>query len=331
MREPLWDVSRGIGILLVVFGHVLRGLNSAAIVPSNHWLMTIDYAIYTFHMPLFFLLAGLNAGKGLSKSGNYKNNLFSLTYPYLLWSTIQGLVQVAASGSTNGNISLKDLAELIIFKPFGQFWFLYALFLCQSFTLIARPNRFALVTISMIAYPLGVNFDLGIISKTLIFFLFYATGIIFSEKIKGYIELFSNYIYLAVFAIGLVISIAAAHFFGDYMSPTALPAAFIGIFFIFLTSKFLIKFNISNFFEIIGLASLPIYLMHILFGSGARIILMKFGIENIYIQLLSGMVAGSALSFISYYFLVKIRKESTLGFPSGKLLSEKLCDKKILT
>ena len=41
------DVAKGIGILLVMLGHIL---------PNNSFLRMI---IYSFHMPLFFILSGL--------------------------------------------------------------------------------------------------------------------------------------------------------------------------------------------------------------------------------------------------------------------------------
>ena len=44
-REPVFDVMKGIGIILMLVGHV----------PSTDWLY---HFIYSFHMPLFFLIAG---------------------------------------------------------------------------------------------------------------------------------------------------------------------------------------------------------------------------------------------------------------------------------
>lgn len=41
-----WDIAKGIGILLVVMGHL-------GIPPM------LSNAIYLFHMPLFFILSGL--------------------------------------------------------------------------------------------------------------------------------------------------------------------------------------------------------------------------------------------------------------------------------
>src|SRR5436190_2122812 len=61
-REHWIDVTKGIGILLVVYGHVLRGLVTAGIVPNSKLFQIAYYTLYLFHMPLFFfLVAARNA------------------------------------------------------------------------------------------------------------------------------------------------------------------------------------------------------------------------------------------------------------------------------
>ena len=53
-RIDFIDIAKGIAIILVVYGHCLRGLASANVVSTNSWLIITDYTIYTFHMPVFF-------------------------------------------------------------------------------------------------------------------------------------------------------------------------------------------------------------------------------------------------------------------------------------
>lgn len=45
-RDITFDMMKGIGIILVIIGHLAHGFG---------WLVP---AIYTFHMPLFFILSG---------------------------------------------------------------------------------------------------------------------------------------------------------------------------------------------------------------------------------------------------------------------------------
>ena len=60
VRKDWVDIARGIGIILVVYGHALRGHFPLPHRPS--WASSQDAIIYSFHMPLFFVLAGLFSG-----------------------------------------------------------------------------------------------------------------------------------------------------------------------------------------------------------------------------------------------------------------------------
>jgi fucose 4-O-acetylase-like acetyltransferase len=51
------DYAKGMGIILVVYGHSARGLMSSGMIPSVSIFSVVDYTIYTFHMPLFFFLS----------------------------------------------------------------------------------------------------------------------------------------------------------------------------------------------------------------------------------------------------------------------------------
>ena len=77
------DIAKGLGILLVVFGH-------------SGFPLVIQWWIYSFHMPLFFILSGL-----LFNPSKYKNLWEFLTkkskglvFPYVFFSTITLLVLV---------------------------------------------------------------------------------------------------------------------------------------------------------------------------------------------------------------------------------------------
>ncbi|MCJ2876122.1 hypothetical protein JUM41_17915 [Rhizobium pusense] len=52
-RDNIYDVAKGLCIILVVFGHAERGLNGPGAPPHFSLMGFCDYAIYTFHMPFF--------------------------------------------------------------------------------------------------------------------------------------------------------------------------------------------------------------------------------------------------------------------------------------
>jgi uncharacterized membrane protein YcfT len=128
------DCARGIGISLVVLGHVLRGLISASILPRSNAVAFVDAWIYSFHMPLFFLLSGIFGPRNLDRpTGLFLDReLRAVAYPYFVWSILQTTIQLALAPYTNHPAELRDLVR-IPWAPVMQFWFFYALFLILLF------------------------------------------------------------------------------------------------------------------------------------------------------------------------------------------------------
>ena len=129
------DTYRGIGILLMVMGHVGFGAE------FNHW-------IHGFHMPLFFFLSGYlhnnRYHKGFSIFEYIKNNGFKyvkkLLLPYFIW----GLFHLIIFAIINCKIDSIHRAIIALFWnntsdnfPYaGALWFLTALFICSSIYLV---------------------------------------------------------------------------------------------------------------------------------------------------------------------------------------------------
>ena len=159
--------ARGIGILLVVYGHTSRGLMNAGVLPETPVLTLLDQAIYSFHMPLFFFLSGLFFLASIAKRGRVGfvlSKVDTLLYPYVLWSLLQGGLRVATAGSTNGGgVSAWDV--LALWRPIDQFWFLFGLFFVFLIAAVPFPRSWpprtgvaALGLLVLLIYttPLGV-------------------------------------------------------------------------------------------------------------------------------------------------------------------------------
>ena len=59
MRIEWLDSLKGFAIFLVVVGHVVLGYLRAGIFPEYQWSLQLTHdLIYSFHMPLFFLISG---------------------------------------------------------------------------------------------------------------------------------------------------------------------------------------------------------------------------------------------------------------------------------
>ncbi|RZT04549.1 Fucose 4-O-acetylase [Duganella sp. CF402] len=318
MREGLWDRARGIGIILVVYGHVLRGLMVAGLVPESHPIIFSDFAIYTFHMPLFFLLAGMNVQYSLTKGRFLQSKLSTIVYPYFLWSLLQGGIQVMLSGTTNHGVSVDDLVS-IIWRPMSQFWFLYAMFLCHVFAWMTRGDMVRIGIFALVAYPVGLYTagSLGVLSNFLIFFPFYALGGFLQPYLKNIVVQLSSLEGVAACGIGLAVTIVVASRLGGYNAPTALCSAFLGILLLLLLSYLLPENAFGRSIELLGLASMPIYLAHVLATAGMRIFLIKLEVTSLTIHVLLGVSAGLALPLLAYYAIYRLRAERWFGMGGG--------------
>jgi fucose 4-O-acetylase-like acetyltransferase len=317
LREAFEDHARAIGIVLVVYGHVLRGLLSEGITPVPHWIAESDYAIYTFHMPLFFMLSGLHAERSLLRLGRrgfLATKCRTIVYPYILWSITQGLIQWLAVGYTNHPISLTDLGK-IPWHPLGQFWFLYALFLCQIYICLVTTERVKLATVALFSYAAGSVLGIGILTTSFKFFLFFVAGILLASRLRCTVSRIATLPCLAITLAALCGTIHFAREFGDYDSFWALPAATLGILLVFEIAILMTLFGELKAFRLLGMASMPIYLAHIIFESGARIILTYINVDNFYLQLFIGLLCGLGVPLTLYAAVVRMRVEPALGFP----------------
>src|SRR4029079_13073257 len=89
------------------------------------------FAIYTFHMPLFFLLSGLMVEPRLARGARHfiGRLLPTVVWPYLLWSVLQ-FSAIALMGSlvTRPAGPWWPTILALPWRPVSQFWFLHALF-----------------------------------------------------------------------------------------------------------------------------------------------------------------------------------------------------------
>lgn len=138
------DHARGLGILLVVVGHVLGGLPPAGVLAHSSAAQLALAAIYAFHMPLFFFLSGLFADAGAGGLAGLRGvvgrKVRTIAYPYVLWSVLQTLAHVAAAPVANQRLDAADLLR-IAYVPVMQFWFLYALFVIAVLHAAGRAAR----------------------------------------------------------------------------------------------------------------------------------------------------------------------------------------------
>lgn len=131
-KRILWvDCAKGIAMLLVIVGHTVS-------YPFVHG------SVYSFHMPLFFLLSGYTSTFSKNKRevvARIKKLFFSLIVPaYILYASVflfdgmyklYPLKQIILSMLYTNGVPYGDQLSFFI-PPFGITWFLVALFFLRS-------------------------------------------------------------------------------------------------------------------------------------------------------------------------------------------------------
>lgn len=149
-RDKSIDIAKGIGIILVVIGHV-----TSPVMLDNDILQQIYRGLYTFHMPLFFLLAGVSYGLASHKvkiGGGIqhfiKRRFLRLMVPYFTWALIYTPVKMIMKEYVRFKTNANPLTLLLGNNPDGELWFLYVLFLLNVIAVILINNKNALYWMS---------------------------------------------------------------------------------------------------------------------------------------------------------------------------------------
>lgn len=175
------DVLRGIAILLMLIGHAIAKDNIpeyTAPIP-----MVFD-AIYSFHMPLLFLVSGLCFSY---REGNYllylRKKAHRLLVPYICFNLLPFLLRFVFPAFTLTSLSPAETLSRTLFNG-GEIWFLYVLFPCfllQPLIQKALPTpTTAAVCIAFIwvLYLILPPIDWFLLSSFLFYFPFFSLGVL---------------------------------------------------------------------------------------------------------------------------------------------------------
>ena len=321
------NYAKAIGIVLVVYGHVVRGLVKSGIEMPEYLYYLVDSIIYSFHMPLFFFLSGLFFCKSLNKYGG-KGLIFTkldtIIYPYIIWSLLQGSIEVTLSNFTNGNVSWGYVFKLL-WAPRAHFWFLYALFFVFLAAVVicstkAKKHTEVIFTLSVILYllpPVLPTFRIfTFISEYSIYFYF---GIVFQKHVKVEYLKSSQAVLILLIMFLLGQWLFHGHFLLTYQDKGwgTLLLALISIVFVVSVSVQLSTRSYSAI-EFVGISSMGIYLMHILAGSGTRIVLSKLlNVDSYILHIMVGTIVGILFPIIAIKLISKFNIPYVFSAPTS--------------
>ncbi len=293
-------------MMLVVFGHEARGLRSAGIWSDKSSFDLFDSVIYGFHMPLFFFLSGLFFQRTLDargRMGAVASRVDTLLYPYVLWSLVQGAIEVALSRYTNGAASIGSVLAFA-WRPRAQFWFLYALFVLSVLgALIFHRRRWAALAVALVAttgvyLATAATTDPPIVQDLGRHAVYFVVGVVLANprRVARFLER-SGAKFVAILAfIGLNywLHVDAGWRYQDG-GPWGLIAGLSGIAMVCAISLGVSTLSIRTI-ETIGEQSMAIYLLHILVIAAIRIMLSRlFGINDLILHITLSCTVGIAI------------------------------------
>lgn len=138
-RDLTVDIAKGIGIVLVIIGHLNHFWGYEDLVPT---------LIYSFHMPLFIILSGyvFNYHSGLSTKEYCLKRFDQIIKPYFMFAAITFIYSAAINGGIKGD----EVYGIFIGNGIDNhldfniaLWFLPMLFLCNViFWCVVRLSKY---------------------------------------------------------------------------------------------------------------------------------------------------------------------------------------------
>lgn len=294
------DCAKGLGIILVVYGHVIRGLIDSGILRSSATIQFLDSWIYAFHMPLFFFLSGLFLPRstktpwGIFAFGKIR----TIAYPYFLWSAITLGLKDILGALPNRPASARDL-PLILYHPIEQYWFLYVLFvltLIISALLRFGMSRWIVLGLALLVFPgvIPTAYWGFVPMEARAYAIYMAIGVVIAWhlNLSAIAVLPALWLTLTVL-LGLIVSSLAGLFHADTIQISTLPFGVTGITAVVALSVLLGRHSHAAALQFLGRYSLEIYVAHTIASAGTRIALQHFAhVLSPAPQIVLGILAG---------------------------------------
>jgi fucose 4-O-acetylase-like acetyltransferase len=315
------DYLRGIAILLVVYRHVLLGIqNSGLLLPPSY--LNANIMFFSFRMPLFFILSGIFISGTIAKKSlgriiyiKFEN----LLYPYIIWSIIQITIQIAANHWTNAQRSAIDYTY-ILYQPkqLDQFWYLPALFNSTVIYLLTKTklklHGWMQILLGLILYFLSPYCrSVSMMSDWMEFYLFFAIGDcisswFFRENVQAFLK--NRYTLPCLLPVFMATQFYYLHLYNsspdhDVNLGLFLIIALIGCLTMCSLAYRLQDWDILRFLRVLGYHSLYIYVMHVIAAAFVRVILTKvFGIHQPVALLFIGIALAATIPVIIYNLFI---------------------------
>lgn len=238
-RLRMMDIAKGIAIILVVIGHAIPDASTRNGIASPSLKIIFDL-IYSFHMPLFFLISGYFVNTLIAKEDVYtsiKKKFQRLMVPYIFVGLCYAPCKLLLSRFANDPFHLSNLWKMLIgINPDGELWFLYSLFIISAFSYFirVRVNKVWIVCSGIIGG--GTLWLPNIVSHILFFQFFFFIGIYLRQNNPKWIRNISSKIFIICLLLWGILNIP--YHYGTVFPVKLFTGIFGSICILYLSNKF---------------------------------------------------------------------------------------------
>ncbi len=324
------DMAKGLSIFLVVIMYCASSVGEdTGQTGFLHW--TIAFAM-PFRMPEFFLLSGLFLASVIARPWNAyaDRRVVHYFYFYALWAIIHIVFKEALVG--RDPVGAAGSLAWAIVSPYGVLWFIYmlgAMGLVSKLLYQFRVPHWATLLVATALQIAEIHTGSYLIDQFAAYFVYFYAAYAFAPQIFKVADWVADHTMpalglLAVWAIINAIMVFSPGFRMDpvhiQMGWAALPGlhlimAFAGSLALVVSAALLVKLPWMNWLRWMGSKSLVVYVAFVLPMGVARILLLRFGIEEPNLVSLITMVVAIGSPLVLWWIIQKI------GF--GKFLFER--------
>ena len=193
------DFAKGVAIILVVWGHADIRMDPMF---YEQYLETINTIIFSFHMPLFFMISAALMQRTIDdddlKGLDYLKKISSnILIPYFSLNFLFGVIKLLTPRSLYNVPSAREMITAVLIKPSsvdslpsGPLWFLFTLYSAALITYflvkklkIGKYNLLIISVLLALSYPVFHDVDLLGLRRFVYNFEFFVFGYILSDPI----------------------------------------------------------------------------------------------------------------------------------------------------
>lgn len=306
-RETWLDSLKGFAILLVILGHVLSGYWDAWAFPESYVsFYHVRTWIYSFHMPLFFLVSGFTftlayTRDGELKKGSFLRQLINIFWIYVLFALLQWWVKQIAAEWVNQEYTLETLQRMFV-EPLGNYWYLYVLFVFYALGALLKFYRLPPMYLLLFGGCAIAAADAGLQTTNLTLYriafhgFFFVLGSVlcrYRDIMKNRFLLGASVMFLASVTFFYIFG-SVRNWFSNWKFFIAVCTCYVNVV-LFLRVKWLREFRV---FRVCGKYCLELYLLHTFFTAGLRSLLPLWGITTPWLSVWVNFLISTVLCLL---------------------------------